>query len=566
MCNIQDNVSSTIKTGAPQMTRYTEQEHFMDTHTHGSARETFPQGPFLSRAVAVVRDLSTDEQLYLYRKTRELKDALIGSADASAFRIIDPSIAFYVIFLESSTRTKESFINAAQFHSTKLNIFDAAGSSFSKMESYQDTFNMLCGYSRYSVFITRTKLEGVCRWLERAVGSVAERNGILKPAFINGGDGKHEHPTQEFLDEFTFLEHKGWSNEQIHIALIGDLFHGRTVHSKVEGLKIFKNVQVDLVAPDELAMPVFYVDEMKRNGFEVKLFPSIEEYLKGGNAAPIWYFTRPQLERMGDKILQKAHLLRKAVTFEKKYLDRYHLPDNTKFYHPLPRHREHPEIPPFLDRTPLNGWEKQSINGYYVRTMLLSMLGGRSGHDFTGSHAREPGEPHDFIEELPPVPRHKPEYKVGIKPINQGIVIDHIEKGEDEETVWDHVDRIRKVLGFNRVSSHGVFKSEKDGKCKGILSLPDMSALTEKEMEKLAAISPDCTLNIIKDHKVIRKFRLHMPGLISGFAGVSCKNSDCISHPSHHEHVIQEFARMEDHIFKCVYCSRPHHFKEIWDI
>jgi aspartate carbamoyltransferase len=98
-----------------------------------------------------------------------------------------------------------------------------------------------------------------------------------------------------------------------------------------------------------------------------------------------------------------------------------------------------------------------------------------------------------------------------------------------------------------------------------MLSLPDMSELTEKEMEKLGAISPDCTLNIIHDHKIIRKFRLHMPGLISGFDGVSCKNADCISHPAHHEHVIQEFARMEDHIFKCIYCSRPHHFKEIWD-
>jgi aspartate carbamoyltransferase len=521
---------------------------------------------FLSRAVAVVRDLSPDEQLYLYGKTRELKDALTRGGDLSPFKIEDPSMAFYVIFLESSTRTKESFINAAQFHSTKLNIFDAAGSSFTKMESYQDTFNMLCGYSRYSIFITRTKLEGVCRWLERAVGSFAERNGIMKPAFINGGDGKHEHPTQEFLDEFTFLEHKGWDNSHIHIALIGDLFHGRTVHSKVEGLTIFKEVQVDLVAPEELAMPAFYVEEMKRNGFEVKTFSSIREYLESRNVAPIWYFTRPQLERMGEKILQKAHILRKAVTFERKFLDRYSLPDNTRFYHPLPRHKEYPEIPFFLDRTPLNGWEKQSINGYYIRTMLLALLGGKAGHDFRGKEAGAGQPVNDFIEELTPEVREKPEYKVGIRPITEGIVIDHIEKGEDEETVWDHIDRIRKVINLNMVSSHGVFKSEKDGKCKGMLSLPDMASFDEKAMEKLAAVSPDCTLNVIKEHKVFKKFRLHMPGLISGFGGVSCKNGDCISHPAHNEHVAPEFSRTKEHLFRCVYCSRPHHFKEIWDI
>ncbi len=72
-----------------------------------------------------------------------------------------------------------------------------------------------------------------------------QRHGIEKPAFINGGDGRHEHPTQELLDEFTFLEQNNFDNSHIRIALIGDLLHGRTVHSKVDGLKIFKNVEID---------------------------------------------------------------------------------------------------------------------------------------------------------------------------------------------------------------------------------------------------------------------------------------------------------------------------------
>ena len=48
------------------------------------------------------------------------------------------------------------------------------------------------------------------------------------PSFINGGDGAHEHPTQELYDDFTFLEELNWNYQHIHIALVGDLLHGRT--------------------------------------------------------------------------------------------------------------------------------------------------------------------------------------------------------------------------------------------------------------------------------------------------------------------------------------------------
>ena len=96
--------------------------------------------------------------------------------------------------------------------------------------------------------------------------------------FINGGDGRHEHPTQEFLDEFTFLEQHSPPEQgsldysHIHLALIGDLRHGRTIHSKVDGLKVFKSVIVDLVAPEDLALPDSYIDRMKSNQFDVRVW------------------------------------------------------------------------------------------------------------------------------------------------------------------------------------------------------------------------------------------------------------------------------------------------------
>ena len=521
-------------------------------------------GLFEGRTISVVNDFSLDEQLYLYNKTRELKE----SRDAARFRIEDRDIAVYLIFLEDSTRTKESFRNAASFHNVKLNPFQSEFSSFNKKESYADTFKMLCGYSEYSIFVVRSKLEGVCRWLEDAIGAYADRNKRRKPSFINAGDGKHEHPTQEFLDEYSFFEQKEWKRDHIRIALIGDLYHGRTTHSKADGLKIFKDVEVDLISPRELAMPEHYVSKMEENGFSVRRFDSITEYLSQKKIADIWYFTRLQLERMGEDVLEKADRLREAVTMTKDILSTHArvLPEQTKFYHPLPRHREHPTLPFYLDQSPLNGWEQQSINGYYTRVIELAMLGGVLGEDYEGAPNQGTDDSSEFIEEVAAVPRKKKEYKIGFIPISDGTVIDHIGKGDEIETIWDHINNIRRMLNLNAMGSHGVYQSGNGGLYKGMVALPNIIEFDAKNIKKLAAIAPGCTLNIIRGQKVIHKYRIHMPPRIYNFDEISCKNPDCISHPTHHENAMTVFYRSGENTFSCRYCERPHAFREIWNL
>ena len=166
--------------------------------------------PFRGRSLVVVNSFSVDEQMYLYEKTKELKVKTLEGRNVDDFRIQDESLSTYVMFLEDSTRTKESFINAARFHGTRVNVFNPQTSSFNKKESITDTVKMLFGYSDRSLFIIRSKQEGLCSWLDEALEAYAGQIGYPKPSFINGGDGKHEHPTQEFLDEFSFLEHLGW--------------------------------------------------------------------------------------------------------------------------------------------------------------------------------------------------------------------------------------------------------------------------------------------------------------------------------------------------------------------
>ena len=532
-------------------------------------------GPFKGRTVAVVNDLSLDEQRYLYRKAGELKRAVRSGGEAREFRLNDNDYSVYLIFMEDSTRTRESFHNAAKFLGARTNLFDTATSSFNKNESMSDAIKMLYGYSDESCYVIRSKLEGVCRWLEDALGRYADSTGRARPAFINAGDGKHEHPTQEFLDEYSFLEQMGGRDERIHIALTGDLYHGRTIHSKANGLRLFREVEVDLVAPEILGMPAHYVQRMRDNGFLVKQYESLDEYLASGKVAPIWYFTRLQLERMGDEVLEKAPALRASVTFRKDMIGL--LPELCRFYHPLPRDRTAPTNPTFLDETPLNGWDSQSANGYWTRIALIGMVSGLLGADFEGEAKAAESFDDEFVHEVSVAQHPKPEYKVGIKPVEDGLVIDHISSGAPIEDIWSHLDSIRRMLKLNVRGGHGVFHNNR-GTYKGIISLPDVMSFGGRELKKLGAIAPGCTLNLVHEHRVVKKYRLSMPPRIYGFDEISCKNELCISAPANLEGATTEFLRKsevgspdgpfvgERAKFVCRYCEREHAFRDIWDL
>ena len=520
---------------------------------------------FKGRSLNIIEDFSIEERRYLFHKVMELKKAILENDQAKQdeFRINDPDFGIYSVFLENSTRTRESFKNAAKFHHAKVSELLTSGSSINKGESYSDTFNTISGYQN-CIFIVRSTVEGLTKLLSEETAVYTKRNGLpYTPAFINAGDGKHEHPTQELLDEFSFLEDNGMSFDSIHVALVGDLYHGRTVHSKADGLKLFDHVKVDLIAPSELQMPESYVDKMIQNGFEVRSFSSIEEYLAQPDISDKWYFTRPQLERMGERILQKQDLLRQSITFRKEFLDK--LLPNTRFYHPLPRHKEHPTIPVWLDSLPLNAWERQSINGYYCRIVLISLIAGVIGDDFVPSRKEEAAPEEDYIHEVKErkIKAHS-EYSEGIRPIKNGLVIDHICKGETPKEIREHMNLISRVMHLdNGRGGHWISRSA-DGLYKGLLFCPDAHDLSRRDLKRLATVAPGSTLNIIKEGTVAEKYRASTPPRVYDFDDLCCRNEACITHPVNAENVPAKFVRTKDGQFACAYCGRVHTFKEIW--
>jgi aspartate carbamoyltransferase len=147
------------------------------------------QNVFASRSLCVIEDFSIEERLYLFEQVKILKTAM-ENHDAQTldrYRIDDKDFGIYEVFLEDSTRTKESFRNAANFHHAKVSELNSDSSSFNKGESYADTFYTLSGYAN-TIFIVRSKLEGVCRWLEDTCSAYAKRNKLYRnpPSSMQG--------------------------------------------------------------------------------------------------------------------------------------------------------------------------------------------------------------------------------------------------------------------------------------------------------------------------------------------------------------------------------------------
>ncbi len=130
------------------------------------------------------------------------------------------------LFMEASTRTRTSFEIAGKRLSGDVINFSASSSSTSKGETLADTAETLDAMN-CDLVVVRSKQEGAPRLLARH----------MKAHVVNGGDGKHQHPTQALLDAFTIRETLGHI-EGLTIGIVGDIAHSRVVGSLVRLLKI----------------------------------------------------------------------------------------------------------------------------------------------------------------------------------------------------------------------------------------------------------------------------------------------------------------------------------------
>ena len=248
------------------------------------------------------------------------------------------------LFYEPSTRTSSSFYAAmTRLGGSVIPINEVNYSSVTKGESLEDTIRTLECYA--DALVLRHYEEDAT---ERAVS-------VASVPIINAGNGAGEHPTQALLDLYTILKERG-QIDGLNITLMGDLKHGRTVHSLVKLLRMY-DVQLNFVSPKELSLPSSYL--MNEDSQYIDLSPIIDK-------TDILYVTRVQRERLADTMVIDFSY---AVSRE----DMERAKENLVLMHPLPRVGE---IPPELDSDPRAAYFRQMKYGLYVRMgILVAMIG-----------------------------------------------------------------------------------------------------------------------------------------------------------------------------------------------
>jgi aspartate carbamoyltransferase catalytic subunit len=243
---------------------------------------------------------------------------------------------------------------------------------------------------------------------------------------INAGDGSHQHPTQTLLDLYTIRREKG-KLRGLSVALVGDLRHGRTVHSLAFGLARF-GAKVTFVSPRGLEMPPHLVERLEQEfGCTPAQYHSLGDVvtdadslatLRSSGATPLRstskrrggdqralatelvatfdavYVTRIQRERFAsDQAYQRA---KRGYAITDEVLARAR-PD-TLVMHPLPRVDE---LAYDLDHDPRAVYFAQAAYGLPVRMALLAALLGKRAPKV------KPSRKGDYR----PAPRHEVDFR-----------------------------------------------------------------------------------------------------------------------------------------------------------
>ncbi len=256
------------------------------------------------------------------------------------------------LFFEPSTRTRLSF-EAAMYElgGNVLGFSEAQSSSAAKGESVADTAKMISCYA--DIAAMRHPKEGA--------PLVAAMNATIP--IINAGDGGHNHPTQTLTDLLTIYREKG-RLDNLTVGFCGDLKFGRTVHSLINALSRYENIKFILVSPEELKLPSYVKDNLKKNNLEYVQTTDLDAVMP---ELDILYMTRVQRERFFNEEdylrLRDSYILRPERLNNAKA--------DLSILHPLPRVNE---ISVAIDSDPRACYFKQALNGKYIRMALILKL------------------------------------------------------------------------------------------------------------------------------------------------------------------------------------------------
>lgn len=299
----------------------------------------------LKKDLLDIKGLTKEDILDILKEGENMR-AVIESGVKSLDVLRDRSVA--TLFYENSTRTKNSFENAARFLGANVVSVSVANSSVKKGETLIDT-GMTLERIMTDAIVIRHEVAGAPKLLADNV----------KCHVLNAGDGLHAHPTQALLDFLTMKEIFG-GFEGLEVAIVGDIKHSRVARSNIEGLKKL-GAKVRIFAPNTL-MP----QGIENTGVHVA--GSIEEACEG---ADVLMGLRIQLERQKKGLFPSVgeYVKYYGITKERVALAK----KNAVVMHPAPVNRG-VEIASDVIDSDKSYIYRQVTNGLAVRMAALKML------------------------------------------------------------------------------------------------------------------------------------------------------------------------------------------------
>ncbi|MFM1889411.1 MAG: aspartate carbamoyltransferase catalytic subunit [Phycisphaerales bacterium] len=263
------------------------------------------------------------------------------------------------LFMEPSTRTRLSFETAAHRLGGSVVSAAASASSVSKGETILDTVRNVAALG-VDAIVLRCAASG---------GAKLAASASPVPV-LNGGDGRHEHPTQGLLDLLSLRRSLGELDGR-RIAIVGDLANSRVARSGIHGMLALGAVPI-LVGPPTLVPPEVGRIAARSGGGELERCHDFDAVLPSLDAVVM---LRVQRERDAGSAI--------ASDYPRGYrLDRARaakLRDGAPILHPGPVNRGFEIAPEVADDPTRSVILRQVADGVAVRMAVLEWAMGGQG-------------------------------------------------------------------------------------------------------------------------------------------------------------------------------------------
>ena len=277
---------------------------------------TKPGLQLLLQTSYTMQQLVQQNQTMTTKKKKKTKNSDTVMLTALSQRVVG------TIFYEASTRTSCSFQTATLRLSGSYIHIDGMGntSTGKKGETLYDTIRCIQCYT--DAIVLRHPVAGsIYTILQQQQQNQQSHSVIPAKPIINAGDGIGEHPTQALLDVYTmyteYIIHRCQSQvpSTFVVVMLGDLKHGRTVHSLIQ---LLMSSTRDILYTDQLIIRCCAPNDSLQLPADI-ITSTIPGSTESSNRIQLEYYTDPLLACRDAHVLYVTRIQRERFSSDDDY-------------------------------------------------------------------------------------------------------------------------------------------------------------------------------------------------------------------------------------------------------